>query len=154
MLNTGETIVFTYKTITAPSSGGSYTFTGKSTSSTDGELTSLASGGVTINIDEVAAGTVALNGPEGPISSSAPGMALGNLLFTFTAGAKMEVASKVTVTIPVAWTPAFLDNNDGVDSPGESSLAGAADFVVSGGGGTPWVLDRNHQRCPRNRRYA
>ena len=67
-LNTGESIVFTYKTITAPSSGGTYTFTGKSTSSTDGTLTSLASGGVSINIDEVAAGTVALNGPEGPLS--------------------------------------------------------------------------------------
>ena len=37
----------------------------------------------------------------------------------------MEAGAKVEVTIPVAWTPAFLDNNDGVDSPGESSLVGA-----------------------------
>ncbi len=138
-LNTGDTIVFTYKAITAPVDGGTYTFTGKSKSSPTGTLTALGSG-VTVTIDEVAAGAVALNGPEGALSSSAPGMALGNLNFVFTAGARMEVGSKVTVTIPVAWTPAFLDNNDGVDSAGESSLAGAADFVVSGGGGTPWVL--------------
>ena len=138
-LDTGETIVFTYKAVTAPGDGGTYTFTGKSQSSGGGALTSLA-GGATITIDEVAAGTVALNGPEGPVSSSAPGMALGNLSFVFTAGARMDAGSKVAVTIPVAWTPAFLDNNDGVDSAGESSLAGAADFVVSGGGGTPWGL--------------
>ena len=43
-------------------------------------LTALGAG-VTITIDEVAAGTVALNGPEGALSSSAPGMALGNLNF-------------------------------------------------------------------------
>ena len=139
VLDGGDTIVFTYKAITAPVDGGTYTFTGKSKSSPTGTLTALGSG-VTMTIDEVAAGAVALNGPEGALSSSAPGMALGNLTFVFTAGARMEVGSKVTVTIPVAWTPAFLDNNDGVDSPGESSLAGAADFVVSGGGGTPWVL--------------
>ena len=139
VLNAGDTIVFTYKAITAPVDGGTYTFTGESKSSPLGELTALGAG-VTLTIDEVAAGTVALNGPEGALSSSAPGMALGNLNFVFTAGTRMEAGSKVTVTIPVAWTPAFLDNNDGVDSAGESSLAGAADFVVSGGGGTPWVL--------------
>ena len=139
VLDGGDTIVFTYKAITAPVDGGTYTFTGKSKSSPTGTLTALGSG-VTMTIDEVAAGAVALNGPEGALSSAAPGMALGNLTFVFTAGARMEVGSKVTVTIPVAWTPAFLDNNDGTDSPGESSLAGAAGFVVSGGGGTPWVL--------------
>ena len=139
LLDAGDRIHFNYKNITAPPDGGTYTFTGESKSSPGGTLEALASG-VTMTINEVAAGTVALNGPEGAFSSSAPGTALGNLVFTFTAGARMDAGAKVEVTIPVAWTPAFLDNNDGVDSPGESSLVGAADFVVSGGGGTPWVL--------------
>ena len=138
-LNAGGTIVFTYKNITAPTSGGQYTFSGKSTSSAIGTLRPLAAG-VTIDIDEVAAGTIALASAEGALTTAAPGMDLGNLMFTFTAGAQMASGAQVKVTIPVGWTPAFNDNNDGTDAPGEVSVAGAADLSVSGGGGTPWIL--------------
>ena len=99
LLNAGDKIHFNYKNITAPSDGGTYTFTGASKSSSGGTLSALASG-VTMTINEVAAGTVALNGPEGAFSSSAPGTALGNLVFTFTAGARMDAGAKVEVTIP------------------------------------------------------
>ena len=139
-LNKDQKIHFIYKNITAPAAGGTYTFTGKSKSSAGGNLTSLTSGGVTITVNEVAAGTVSLTNAQGNVSSSDPGMALGDLTFTFTAGSRMEVGSKVVVTIPLEWTPAFLDNNDGVAQPGEASLTGDADFAVSGGGGTPWKL--------------
>ena len=144
-LTTNDKIHFIIKSVTAPSDGGTYTFSGKSKSSgaPESSLKPLASG-VSMTILEVASGSIALNGPDGPIGSASPGMALGNLSFVFTAGAAMEAGSKVTVEILPGWTPAFLDNNDGTDSPGESSLtsspASAADFVVSGGGGTPWVL--------------
>lgn len=138
-LNSGGTIVFTYKNITAPTRGGQYTFTGKSTSSAVGTLKGLQAG-VTISIDEVAAGSIALAGATGMLSSAAPGMALGNLAFTFTAGAQMASGAQVQITIPSGWTPPFLDNNDGTDAAGEVSVAGAANLSVSGGGAQPWML--------------
>jgi hypothetical protein len=139
VMDSGDIIVFTYNNITAPSAGGTYTFTAKSTSSGGGTLTALASG-ATITIDEVAVGSAMITGADGMLTSAAPGMALGNLSITFTAGAQMASGAQVQVTVPVGWTPPFNDNNDGVDAAGEVSLAGAANLAVSGGGGTPWVL--------------
>ena len=72
--------------------------------------------------------------------SAAPGMALGNLAFTFTAGTRMEAGAQVKITVPTGWDAPFLDNNDGTDAAGEVSLAGMADLSVSGGGTQPWVL--------------
>ena len=139
VLNSGDTIVFTYKNLTAPATGGTYTFTAKSASSSIGTLTAL-SAGVTITVDEVAAGSVMLASAEGMLTSAAPGMALGNLTFTFTAGARMATGAQVQIQVPIGWTPAFVDNNDGTDAAGEVLVTGAADLSVSGGGGTPWIL--------------
>lgn len=138
-LSAGGTIVFTYKGITAPTTGGQYTFAGKSSSSAVGTLRPLQTG-VTISIDEVAAGSIMLADATGMLTSAAPGMALGNLNFTFTAGAQMASGAQVQITIPAGWTPPFLDNNDGTDAAGEVSVAGAANLSVSGGGAQPWML--------------
>lgn len=138
-LNAGENIVFTYKNITAPTTGGQYTFSGKSTSSAIGNLQPLAAG-VTISIDEVAAGSIMLSDAAGMFKSASPGMASGDLAFTFTAGAQMAQGAQVQITIPTGWSAPFLDNNDGSDSSGEVSIAGAAYLDVSGGGAQPWVL--------------
>ena len=138
-LNAGNTIVFTYKNLTAPAAGGQYTFTAKSTSAAIGTLTSLAAG-TSIQIDEVAAGSITLTSADGMLSSAAPGMGLGNLMFTFTAGAQMASGAQVQITIPTGWSPPFLDNNDGADSAGEVSVAGSANLSVSGGGAQPWML--------------
>ena len=141
VLNTGDTVVFTWSGVTVPAAGRPYTFTAQSKSHpSDGVLTSL-SAGATIDIDEVAAGSVMLTNAAGDVvDAAAPDMALGDLTITFEAGAAMATGSVVEVTIPVGWTAAFLDNNDGTDTAGEVSVAGAATLGVSGGGGTPWVL--------------
>ena len=141
-LEKGDTIVFTYGNgkLTAPAVGRTYTFSAKSTSSPEGTLMPLTAGAATITVDEEAAGSIAINSATGPLSSAAPDMALGNLAFIFTAGAPMASGSQVEVTVPVGWTPAFLDNDDGTDAPGEVSVTDAADLSVSGGGGTPWIL--------------
>ena len=44
------------------------------------------------------------------------------------------------ITVPVGWTAPNVDNNDGVDSPGEVSLVGSGSLSVTGGGGQPWQL--------------
>ena len=61
-------------------------------------------------------------------------------MFTFTVGSPMASGAQVSITIPVGWTPAFLDNNDGTVSAGEVSLSGPGNLGVSGGGTEPWVL--------------
>ncbi len=138
-LSAGHTIVFTYKGLTAPTVGGQYTFTAKSTSAAIGTLTSLADG-ASIQIDEVAAGSIVLADANGMLNSAAPGMALGNLVFTFMAGTQMASGAQVQITIPTDWTPPFLDNNDGAAAAGEVSVAGMANLSVTGGGAQPWMV--------------
>ena len=131
-LSAGHTIIFTYKGLTAPTVGGQYTFTAKSTSAAFGTLTPLSEP-KSIQIDEVAAGRVMIAGADGMmLSSAAPEMALGNLTFTFTAGAAMATGAQVQITIPAGWTPPFLENG-GTDDPGESDVSGNHSLSVSGG---------------------
>ena len=63
-LDAGDRIHFNYKNITAPSDGGTYTFTGASKSSSGRRANGAFIRRVTMTINEVAAGTVALNGPD------------------------------------------------------------------------------------------
>ena len=44
------------------------------------------------------------------------------------------------IKVPLGWTAPNIDNNDGVDSPGEVSLVGSGSLSVTGGGGQPWQL--------------
>ena len=136
-----NTIVFTYKNITAPTAGGTYTFTAKSRTADVGELKPLKAG-ATIEVTNVAAGSIALESATGPpLMHADPGAGLGNLNFTFTARAKMASGAQVQITIPKGWTTPFLDNNDGVDAAGEVSVDETkAELSVTGGGAQPWMV--------------
>ena len=134
-----DSLVFIYKNLTAPSVAGEYTFTAKSSSAPVGTPKALGAG-ATIVVDDKAAGSIALASATGPLMHASPKMALGNLAFTFTAGAAMANGAQVEITIPTGWTPPFLDNDDGTDAAGEVDVAGSADLSVSGGGGQPWKL--------------
>ena len=135
-----DVIQFIIKKATAPTADGQYTFSAKSTSDPSGTLTALSAGGDTLTVSAVAAGTMRLASATGPLASAVPGMALGNLAFTFTAGTAMESGAQVQVTIPQGWSVPFLDNNDGVEAAGEVSISGMANLSVSGGGAQPWML--------------
>lgn len=139
-LSSGEQFKITYKNVLVPSAGGSYRFATKSKVSSSGEPSTLTSGSPTIVVSQVASGSIALTSATGPLTSAMPGEDLGNLVFTFAAGAQMQTGAQVMVTVPLGWTHPFIDNNDGVDTAGEVSLTGMADLSVSGGGAQPWVL--------------
>ena len=79
-----------------------------------------------INVSVRAAGSVVLATTDGPLPSIQPGAALGNLQFTFSAGARMEIGSEVEIVIPAGWTRASEDNGDAEVIPGEVAL-GATD---------------------------
>ena len=138
-LSSGEQFKITYKNAMAPSAGGSYTFGAKSRVRSGGTLTALSQS-PTITVSQVASGSIALTSASGPLTSAAPDVDLGNLVFTFAAGAQMQPGAQVIITIPLGWTLPFVDNDDGVDTAGEVSLTGMADLSVSGGGSQPWML--------------
>ena len=117
----GNTLVFTYRNITAPSVAGVHEFTASSQHTSVGILTVLEES-PSIDVRVRAAGTVALATPDGPLPAIQPGDALGDLQFTFTAGARMEIGSQVVIVIPAGWTRASEDNGDAVTIPGEVAL--------------------------------
>ncbi len=138
-LSKGEQFKVTYKKATVPSAGGTYRFATKSKVSSGGTLTALAQS-PSVVVSQVASGSIALTSADGPLTSAAPGMGLGNLVFTFAAGVQMQTGAQVIITIPLGWTAPFVDNNDGVDAAGEVLLTGMADLSVGGGGAQPWML--------------
>ena len=121
-VSSGDSLVFTYKNITAPSVAGSHTFYAKSQHTSTGFLTGLDES-PSINVSVRAAGSVVLATTAGPLPSIQPGDALGNLQFTFEAGSRMEIGSEVEIVIPAGWTRASEDNGDAVVIPGEVALA-------------------------------
>ena len=140
-----DTVVITYKNITAPAISGPNPFNTRSTVTSTGILRALAQS-PSINVDIRAAGTVALANMAGDaVSSTEPGAEFDALVFTFTAGGRMEIGAQVEIDIPSSWTPAFEDNNDGSIAEGEVSVAtdpaGLAGLEVSGGGNVPWTLN-------------
>ena len=138
-ISKGTSLTFTYKNITAPSVAGTHTFGAKSQHTATGTLTALDAS-PTIDVKVKAAGTVALATTTGPLPAVEPGDALGDLQFTFTAGARMEIGSvRSRLRIPAGWTAASEDNGDAVAAPGEVAL-GATDpasleVAASTGGG-------------------
>ena len=111
-LAANDTIVFTYSGVQVPDFAGRYEFTAQSKAHpTDGTLRGL-SAGATIEIDEVAAGLIALMNAMGEaVTIASPGMALGNLSFVFTAEEDMTAGAQVTVQIMNGWSPPFRGNN-------------------------------------------
>ena len=121
-ISSNASLVFTYKNITAPSVAGSHTFYAKSQHTSTGFLTALDES-PSINVSVRAAGSVVLATTAGPLPSIQPGDPLGNLQFTFSAGARMEIGSEVEIVIPAGWTRASEDNGDAVVIPGEVALS-------------------------------
>ena len=111
-LNGGETIVFTYSDVLLPAQADSYEFTAQSRAHpTDGGLVGLAAPAA-IQIDEVAAGSIALTNMAGDMVTSAdPSEVLGNLTFTFTAEDDMAQDAQVSVQIMDGWPRPFVGNN-------------------------------------------
>ena len=138
-LDNGDEIDFTYKNITAPSTGGRYTFNAESTSSYDGRLNPLSSGGAAITIKEVAPGLVSLSNADGALSSAGPGDELGNLTFTFTAGAAMESGSQVSIMFPAEWDSPFRANNAQDSRPSAVWVEGASFEIARNDDGSSTV---------------
>ena len=137
----GETITFTYKNINAPARGGPYTFSARSKVSTDGELRALRET-LTVNVNQVAAGSIILTSSEGEaVESAAPGTVLGDLTFTYTAGASMATGAQVSILIPDGWTPPFRGNN-AADSRAGAIWATGATLAISPGteDAGPWTV--------------
>ena len=142
----GNTIVFNYKAVTAPSTSGSYTFVTHATSF--GDALSIDNVGArlesspTVGVDQApdGAGTVVLTSTAiddleqdsaGAYLVNA-GESLGNLVFTFTADGPMESGSVVTLTIPgtdADWPDPTPDDGNGTATAGEVIAGGAG--VVS-----------------------
>ena len=144
-LESGNTFTVTYKNVNAPTTVGEYDFTTQSKSTPGGELKNLTAGSPTIKVGVVPVGvvsisTTAADGTSSPLTAAGPGMALGNVTLTYTATARITTGAKVMITVPVGWTEPYIDNIDGVDSPGEVSLVGSGSLSVTGVGGQPWQL--------------
>ena len=143
-LDEGGTIVFNYKSVTAPGAAGSYTFETHQTSfkgalhidNIGARLASSPTVGVGQAPDGAGTMTVAKSaapafstGATGAYLANA-GEALGNLTFTYTATGTMQVGASVSLQIPEPWTEPEPDNGDAVATAGETVVAGAG--VVRG----------------------
>ena len=147
-LEKGDTLVITYKSVTAPSSAGRSEFTMQSQSTpSGGELKNLTVGSPTIVVGDVPVGrlvitTTAPDGTSTELMSAGPGIDLGDVTLTFTATRAMSAGATVMITVPARWTRPSEDVDDGVDNPGEVELTGSATLDVTGDGGAlPWKLE-------------
>ena len=68
-------------------------------------------------------------------------VALGTLVFTYTAAGRMAKDALVRVTVPQEWTAPSYDNGDS-RAAGVVKLGGTgkADLEITGGGSSPWYL--------------
>ena len=141
-MDTGGTVVFTYSGVEVPAVAGRYTFTAQSKAHpTDGTLTGLSEG-ATIEIDEVAAGSIALMNADGEaVTTASPGMTLGNLSLVFTAGEDMGIGAQVSIVIMDGWSPPFRGNN-AADSRSGAVWADGATLAIDPGADQagPWTI--------------
>ena len=133
-------LTFTYKGIKAPATHGPNVFITRTTAGPHGTPVEL--GRITVDIAGThGIGTIALTRGGAAFRQENTGQAVGNLVFTYTATARMAKDAQVQITVPQGWTSPHLETADGVDSPGEVSISsGNANLSVSGGGGRPWKL--------------
>ena len=80
-LNNGDSFAVTYRSNTAPTTGGDYEFVVPSKSTAGGDLTALTASPITINVEVTAAGTAVLTDSAGMFADTPPGVDLGNLRF-------------------------------------------------------------------------
>ena len=146
-LDSGATIVFNYKSVTAPGAAGSYTFETHQTSFTgalhiDNVGARLASS-PTVGVGQApdGAGTMTVAKSMGDAFEmdatgaylASAGDTLGNLTFTYTATGTLQAGGSVSLMIPEPWDAPSPDNGDGIATAGETSVAGAgvAGFSVA-----------------------
>ena len=143
-LDAGGTIVFNYKSVTAPGVADSYTFETHQTSfkgalHIDNIGARLASS-PTVGVGQApdGAGTMTVAKSAAPAFSTDAtgaylanaGEALGTLTFTYTATGTMQVGASISLEIPEPWTLPVPDNGDADPTAGETVVAGAG--VVGG----------------------
>ena len=141
-LDVDDTVVFTYSNVEVPAAPGRYTFTAESKAHpTDGGLKGL-SAGATIEVDEVAAGSVMLTNMAGDMVDSAdPNEMLGDLTFTFTAEQDMTAGAQVSVEIKSGWSPPFRGNNAADSRKGAIWVEGATFSIDPGADQAgPWTI--------------
>ena len=109
-----QTLVFTYRNVTAPSTAGSYAFTTSATAfpgalDIDDPGAELQSGSPEVGVDQApdGSGTITVASTEITLGQDTTGaykvnagQPLGNLGFTFTATGKMESGALVSITVP------------------------------------------------------
>ena len=140
-LNAGDSFTITYRAITAPTTGGDYDFVISSKSTAGGTPTALSASPITINVEVTAAGTAVLTDSAGMFANTPPGIDLGNLALTFTAGVQMERQAQVRVTIPDGWTPPFRGNNAADRRAGAIWVQGATVSIdPSAAEAGPWKI--------------
>ena len=146
-LVSGNSFQITYKNVTAPTIVGEYDFTAQSKSTPGSQPKNLTAGSPTIKVGSVPAGVVSISrtdadGTSIPLTAWGPDAAIGDVVLTFMATARMSAAAKVVITVPAGWTRPSRDVDDGVDNPGEVELTGSANLRVTGDGGAlPWKLE-------------
>ena len=109
-----QTLVFTYRNVTAPSTAGSYAFTTSATAfpgalDIDDPGAELQSGSPEVGVDQApdGSGTITVASTTATLGQDTTGaylvnagQPLGNLGFTYTATGKMESGAVVSITVP------------------------------------------------------
>ena len=123
-----QTLVFTYRNVTAPAAAGSYEFTTSATAfagalDIDDPGAELQSGSPEVGVDQApdGSGTITVASTTATLGQDTTGaylvnagQPLGNLGFTFTATGKMESGALVSITVPseAGWDQPTYSNTE------------------------------------------
>ena len=111
-LMSGDTVIFRYKTPTAPTAAAAYTFTAKSKSQEEGSPMALSEGSPVITVSPPGNGSGAMVLDKTSAAAAQAGVAIK---FTFTAAEAMS-GGEVRVALPPTWSAAKDNIKDGVDT--------------------------------------
>ena len=139
-----HTLVFNYKTVKAPADQKEYSFVTRTNAGPHarGDLEALDDPNMVDVTGSHGAGTIELKKGNIELRQVDKGEQLGNLKFIYTAEGRMAKGAQVQITIPLKWTSAHRETEDGRDSPGEVSIGPPdnAELGLAGGGARPWKL--------------
>ena len=123
-----QTLVFTYRNVTAPAAAGSYEFTTSATAfagalDIDDPGAELQSGSPEVGVDQApdGSGTITVASTTATLGQDTTGaylvnagQPLGNLGFTYTATGKMESGAVVSITVPseAGWDEPTYSNTE------------------------------------------
>ncbi len=125
-LSGGDTFTVTYKNITAPEAGD-YDFHVRSTSTPGGTPTALANSPLKVAISAVDPGAVTAS-----VTSTTPGVDLGNLAFTYRAAARLDAGAVIKVVIHEGWPSAFRATSAADDRSGAVTISDNAVLSFDG----------------------